>query len=406
MTTFFILITGALVQILLGFTFKDWISYKLFETDYYAKHIFIVLITSSLNFIGNLFYMLLRFERKSKNVVIINILKLLLSVPLILFFLIQLKLEVLSPILANLIVSIIIFISLFVLTIKHFTFGINKAEIKLQLSWGLAIVIGNFGVLSLNWVDRFFINQYCTLSDVGIYSLGYNIGMVINLLLVFPFMEIYNPMRMEYRHDKNADEFYKRILIYFLMIGLTMVTFLSVYSKDILKLMSSRPEYIDAYTVVPWVGMSYLIVGMGGLTNNGILFSRKVHIVAYIYWGCAIVNIILNLIFIPRIGYMAAAYTTLFSFALGGIILIIISQKLYKQEYDIKKIAILFLTSIIAIYISNKASVVNNTILKTIIMMFALLVYYQVLDKKEKKKILTIIIKKIRAVKLKISKKS
>lgn len=388
-TTLTILIIGALTQIILGFIFKDWLSMLLFDSLEYSKHIVMVLSTTALGFITNLFYMLLRFDRKSKVVSLLNIIQLILTVPLILYLLINLKMDVMAPILTNLVVAIIMFLILFALTRKHFAWAINKKEVNIQLKWGLSIVVTNFGVLALNWIDRFFIKKYCSMSDVGIYSMGNNIGMMINIFLIGPFMQIWNPMRMEYRNDKNASVFYKKMTTYFLLFGLIIFSGLSIFSKDILTLMSSRPEYIQASSVIPWIAFSGLLVGMGNLTNHGIIFERKVHIGAYTSWGGAFINVILNIIFIPKYGYLAAAYTTLVSFLLIRIISIYISQKYYKQKYEIGKISFLVISSLFIVTLTLKLEfmILNKILIFTLL----LLSYALILDKKEKKKIIQLL---------------
>jgi O-antigen/teichoic acid export membrane protein len=362
-TTFYILIFGALVQILLGFLLKEKISHYLFDTDKYSLHIFLILISSALNFITGLFYFLLRIERKSKKVIIFNLLKLMISVPLIIYFLIGLKLNVLAPILANLLTNLVMFGLLFLNTRKYFILAFSKKEFKLQMNWGIAVVISNFGVLSLNWVDRLFIEKYCSLSDVGIYSLGYTIGMLINALFILPFMQIWQPMRMEYRNDKNVDKFYSLVVTYYFFIGLIMAVALSIFSKEILLIIARREEYRIAYNIVPWIVFSYFFSGLSGLINHGLVFSRKIYKTTYITWLVAIFNIILNWWLIPIYGYTYAAYTTFLSFVIAFILRFLISQKYYKIQIEYSRLIKLIFSALIVIIGSYYLDSRNSSLL-------------------------------------------
>ena len=68
----------------------------------------------------------------------------------------------------------------------------------------------------------------------------------------------------------------------------------------------------------------------------------------------AIVNVILNAVFIPKFGYMAAAYTTLFSYALWAYIQIALANytskvcgKITWKIYDDKRIILLSLGTVL-----------------------------------------------------------
>lgn len=390
-TTFFILIAGAIMQISLGFLLRNEISQLLFKNHNYGLHIFIVICGSALGFVNNLFYMLLRFERKSKVVIALNTSFLIITTGLVLFMLIILKMGIMAPILGISLSVLLQTIILGLLKRKSIILAFSIPEMKLQLKWGIAIVLGNFGILILNWADRFFINKYCSLADVGIYSLGYKIGMLVNILLVVPFSQIWTPMRMEYRHHRNVNEFYGLAITYYFIIGLFLTVGLSISSKELLTLMVSRKEYIAAYQVVPFVVFSYLLVGSGQLTNHGIVFERKIHYGTVLTWLCAGVNALLNYIFIPKYGYLAAAYTTLFSFLLGVTIGIIISNHFYKIPFEKNRLLLLFASSSIILVLAKlfpMESTINSLLFKGFLMISLLGVWFLfVLKKREKRRI-------------------
>ncbi len=389
-TTFYILLFGAILQIIIAIIVKDYVSYLLFNSSKYGNYILIVLISVSLNFIINLGYMILRFQRKSKFVMILNISKVILLTVLILFFLVILQLGILAPILGNLILNILIIVALFNVIKKHLVLNLSIHELKIQLKWGLGVVLGNFSVLTLNWVDRFFINKFCTLDNVGIYSMGYNLGMIITILLVVPFSQIWAPMRMEYRNDKNVNQFYGMAISYYFLIGLFICVAISIFAKDILTLMVSRKEYIAAYQVIPWVILSYLLVGSGNLMNYGIVFKRKVHKFFWIGWFSAGVNVLLNFILIPRFGYIAAAYTTLFSFSLGKIIDILINNHYYRIPFE-KRLIPIIISSLFILFVGYNISL-NNIMYSMVVKCFLMVIlltfwYIFVFTGKEREKI-------------------
>ena len=390
-TSLYITLFGAILQIILGFSLGGFLSEWLFKSYAYRLHIALMLTSSAFTFINTLFYMLLRFQRLSKQVIILNIVSLLLASLLIVFFLVWAKLGVLAPILGGLLSQAIVCGVLFLLVRKNFVMGYSDKELKIQILFGLQSVIIALAYYSFDWLNRFFINKYCSLSEVGIYSLGYQIGMSINILLIFPFCQIWAPMRMQYRNDHNADEFYKKILTYYFMIGLTITASISVFAREIITLLAGHKEYVDAFRVVPFVMLGMLIYGAVNIIDSGIYFSRKVIYHAYIFWFTSLVSLILNYLLVPRFGYLAAAFVILVCYCTVAMLVFMISNRLYTIPYEGKRLAALMGLSIAVIVAGSMVSLpslVSVIVLKLCLMVFMCIVIYTlILYREEKDKI-------------------
>ena len=69
-----------------------------------------------------------------------------------------------------------------------------------------------------------------TISDVGLYSASVRIGSIINVLMIIPFVQIWNPMMMEYKNDKDIKDF-SRIMSYFMIVGLVFLFRDNIFSR-------------------------------------------------------------------------------------------------------------------------------------------------------------------------------
>lgn len=394
-TSLYLSLIGACAQILLGFLFKEKLSLLLFNTDAYSLHIFIILISSALTFLNNLFYILLRFERKSRHVVIINLISLITSVSLITSFLIIFKLGIMAPILGQFINQVLLFGILFYLTKESFVLAYSKPELKIQLHFGIPVLLAGLAQYLLTSMDRFLMNKFCTLDDVGVYSLGFLLGSSINVLFILPFCQIWAPMRMEYRNDKNALDLYKIMLTYYFIVGLFVTIGVSIFSKEILMLISGRPEYVIAYKVAPIVMMAFLVYGTINIIDNGIYFSRKMLYHTYIFWVCVILNWILNYTFIPIFGYMAAACSILATFSVTVGLVFIVSNKLFKIQLEPVRLAKIFISSGLVLLIG--LALINGDLIKAVLVKSSLMIalvsfwYVFVLNKNEKEKIFNLL---------------
>jgi O-antigen/teichoic acid export membrane protein len=390
-TSLYITLFGAVVQIALGIALGGFVSEWLFKSSAYRLHIGLVLASSALTFINTLFYMLLRFQRLSKQVVTLNIVSLVLSSLLIVFFLVWAKLGVLAPILGGLLNQAVVCVVLFLLVRKNLVLGYSAKELKIQIPFGMQQVIIALAYFSFDWLNRFFINKYCSLGDVGIYSLGYQIGMAINILLIFPFCQIWAPMRMQYRNDHNADELYKKVLTYYFMIGLIITASISVFAREIITVLAGRKEYVEACRVVPFVMLGMLIYGAVNIIDNGIYFSRKVFYHAYIFWFTSLVSLCLNYLLVPRFGYLAAAVVIMICYCTVITLVFLISNRLYTIPYEGRRLSALMGLSIVVIVggsIVSFVSLVSTVLFKfCLIALMCLLIYKLVLYEEEKNKI-------------------
>lgn len=390
-TSFYITLAGALLQISLGFALRDRISMLLFHNGNYSLHISIILMSSAFTFINNLFYLLLRFERRSRQVITINIVSLVTSASLILFFLVKLKMGVLAPILGDFINQALMFLLLFGLARKSLVLDYSRREVNLQLKFGISQIFVGLSYYTLDWIDRLFINKYCSLSDVGVYSLGYKLGMAIHILFILPFSQIWAPMRMEYRHDPDAQELTKIILSYYFAAGLFVTITVSVFSRELITIIAGRPEYWMAYKVIPFIMFGHLLYGSINIIDFGIVSSRKVIYHIYAFGSVVMVNVLLNYVFLPGFGYMAAAYAKLFSFALLIAIVFVVSNRLYPIHFEGKRLAKVFLSGLSIVILGN-IEVYNNQaaalFAKTLLVILLLVFWYLfVLDEKEKAKL-------------------
>ncbi|MFQ5561637.1 MAG: polysaccharide biosynthesis C-terminal domain-containing protein [Nitrospinota bacterium] len=210
-------------------------------------------------------------------------------------------------------------------------FSLLPLEIKKLLRYGLPLIFTNIAGILMNLSDRFFIKYYTGLGEVGIYNLGYQIGSVILVVLVSPFKLIWPATLLSVRHDKDAGEFYSRVMTYFVYAGLFLSLAVGVFATKIVELVGTR-EYLEAYRVIFIISLSYLLIGMSDVMHVGISIKRKTEYSMLIVSSAALVNLILNFLLVPPWGMMGAAMATI----LATIFMVYIKQIVVKKIYYIK----------------------------------------------------------------------
>lgn len=160
----------------------------------------------------------------------------------------------------------------------------------------------------LNSTDRVMIDKWCGSEATALYSLAYNCGAIVTLLLT-SMNSAFAPWLGEKIAENRTDEIRKFTKVYisafvFLAIGIMLV------SPEVLWILGGE-SYMEAIYVMTPVSMGCICQFLYTLFVNVEQFKKKTLGMAFASAIAAVVNLTLNFIFIPRIGYLAAAYTTL-----------------------------------------------------------------------------------------------
>ncbi|MEZ0483483.1 lipopolysaccharide biosynthesis protein [Fibrella aquatica] len=161
----------------------------------------------------------------------------------------------------------------------------------------------------LNYADRFLLDYYMTTTDVGLYSAGYNLGARISLLCS-PFMiilssEVYRAKAAN-TPEQIAPALQRTLLLFWLTGGAAWLVY-TLFYVPISTLLLDK-QYKAGFAVGPWVALGYMFLCSLWLVDiRRYAYGNTTFIALHNMVGAG-VNILLNILFIPRFGLMGAAY--------------------------------------------------------------------------------------------------
>lgn len=219
----------------------------------------------------------------------------------------------------------------------------NKKYWKYALSFNIPLLPHYLSGIILAQSDRIMIQKMIGDSAAGIYGVSYNLSQVIqgvftgiNAALI-PFT--YKSLKKE-NYKKIGD--YSNILLIF--IGIISIL-LVICTPEIIKILAPV-EYYEAIWVVPPIVLGLYFSFLSSLFGN-IEFYYKKNIFVTIATSCAaVLNIVLNAIFIPKYGFVAAGYTT----AVGYLVLVI-SHYIFMNKIQPQKIYNIKILTIISVFV-------------------------------------------------------
>jgi len=205
----------------------------------------------------------------------------------------------------------------------------NKKEATKMVKYGLPTTLSNIASWGLIFSDRYFIGFYCGSSDVGVYSAGYALAERGGMLITSLFMLAALPIAFntwETKGVKETKQFITRLTKKYMLFSIPLVFMLTALAKPLLAIFTGE-SYWAGYKIVPFIALSALLFGFYRIVATGLLIHKKTNILMFNTFIAFFLNVILNFVFIPKYGYIAASITTLVSYFILLVLTITTSSK-------------------------------------------------------------------------------
>ncbi|MBL7899341.1 MAG: oligosaccharide flippase family protein [Crocinitomicaceae bacterium] len=314
-----------------------WTNLLSSETETVSESIFKLSVsTIGLNAV---FYQLgvhLRFKRKTKIFAITSFLQAVLTILITYIFVSEYAFGIDAVFYASLVVSPLMIIVQLLFMQKDFSLYIGKKESAMLLKFSVPLIPAAIAYIVLELTDRLFLAEYRDFSEVGIYGIAARFSGVFYLVISGFSMALAPLIYENYENDQTRNKLNKLTKIYFLAGGIA-VLILSVFSYQTLVLFTNE-KYYGASLVMPLLYTSVFFSGIG-MFSVGINLKGKTYITSLVVLFSAALNVVLNFIFIPEYGYVAAGYTTLVSVWLNQVVLFNIAGGFY-SFYPVWKVVL------------------------------------------------------------------
>ena len=334
-STLFIFVSffGSFMVIIFLLISPIWIK-DLLAVPFYP-HILLTFIPPLFFQLGNLGLIFLRQSLFSKQTMLVEISTVLINVGVALPLLILADYGLVAKLLGNFSTSICLFLFYVVYFIKNgmLRLTFNFSILKESLSYSVPL----FPVFAGAWIaglsDRLVIANYQSLEAVGLYSVGFMIG---KLLYVFQdaITQVTGPITMSglvADKDKTKIKIAKTSLyIWTVMIFLNFGLYF--FSKELVAIFADE-AYSKAYYIIPVVGFSYVLGSQQRIFATVIGYYKKNWVLSIGGIFQAILNLGLNIYFVPKFGIIAAAWSTIITMFLYATWLYLWAQYYEKIPY-------------------------------------------------------------------------
>jgi len=320
-TAFTLLMISSSGLAIMGAVFAETFSLLALKTSEYHELILLSLLSTCLSILSTPWTLYLQFEERAKLFVTITMLVTLGSIGSSLILVVVFGRGIRGWVEAGLIGQVInLVLVLLPAVVKmgvRFNFSLSKDLLKLSVP-----LIPSFAFLFLlQHGNRYIIQWFDGLDTLGIYTLGFNFGLVMSLA-VSAFQAAWLPFFMSFvdKHEEAAFVF-GRVLTYYVLAFGALTTVFFVFAKPIV-ILFTQPAFHEGYKVVGLSASSQFFAGVFYILLPGLYFAKEVAYVSLIQGVASVIAMGLNFLLIPSFGLSGAGICV----ALGFLVMILLTH--------------------------------------------------------------------------------
>lgn len=336
-TALIFIVAASLLTVGTCMLFAPCLSTVIFGSAGYAHYLRLMLLSFFFSTVGIVPETYLMARQRSALFTAINVGTLLFNVLLNIYAVAILKMGVLGILYVSVLMRFLNNTFTLCLVLRDVSLSVSLNKLREMLSYGLPLVPVSLGMFVLNSADRFFLRHFASLSEVGIYSLGFKFAFMISFLLVQPFNRIWSARMFEIARRPDAREVYARLFTYFCFVLVFAALVMSLFIDEVLRLVSA-PSFWAASVVVPLLAFSYVVRGSYYFFQVGICLERKTRYLGQTVGLAALLHLLFDYLLIRSFGTMGAALASLLSSALMGAVVLTFSQRFYFINYEFSRL--------------------------------------------------------------------
>jgi O-antigen/teichoic acid export membrane protein len=243
---------------------------------------------------------------------------------------------------------LIISLPALVVILRNIRLAWRPLAIRAALAFALPLVPHLLSLWVLNVSDRFILERYVSLSDIGVYTLGYQVATILQVFAISMSNSITPYYYQTAATQPDAPSSLGRISTYYLAALAWMSVGLVGLAPSVIRLIAiERPAYWAAAHIIPWLALGFFARGYYFVFLTALSYAKKLGLLPLVTIGAGVVNVVLNLWLVPHWGYMAAAINTFIAYAFQSVVMYFLAQRAYALEYEARRLVSLTLMAIV-----------------------------------------------------------
>jgi O-antigen/teichoic acid export membrane protein len=218
--------------------------------------------------------------------------------------------------------------------------GFDRALFARMMRYSLPMVVIGFAGVINEMLDRAMMKYLLpydpatNLAMLGIYSACYKLSILMSLFIQ-AFRYAGEPFFFAHAGNKDAPRLYADVLHAFVIFCVFVFLLVTLY-LDVFKYFIGAPFRVGL-PVVPILLLANLFLGIYINLSIWYKLTDRTLLGAWVALGGAAITVVLNLWWVPVMGYMGAAWATLVCYAAMAAVSYLLGRKYYPAPYQVRR---------------------------------------------------------------------
>jgi O-antigen/teichoic acid export membrane protein len=221
----------------------------------------------------------------------------------------------------------------------------DGAILRGMLRYGLPLVPVAFAYGAIGSVDRWSLQHFASLDEVGVYAVALKFFAVVTLG-VSAFQLAFMPFAFARAQDPESPRLYARVLGLYVAVASAGALLVGLAAPLGIRLLAT-PEYAAAARPALWLGFAAVAQGAYYVAALGINLSLRNALLGFSAGGAALVAAAANLLLVPRLGAEGAAMATCAGYVTSAALTYVIAQRVHPLPYRGARLAALFAAAVL-----------------------------------------------------------
>jgi O-antigen/teichoic acid export membrane protein len=312
-TCLVLLVATTSTAFVLAWAFAEEGAELLFDSREYAPALVLtagILVAQVVSQVGLRWLQILE---KSITYGVITTLKLLLEVGFKIWFLVGLGLAYMGVLYSVLVGELVVAVAIGGVLVVRSGLVFSREAARRLVRYSAPLLLSGLCMFVLHQGDRFFVLRLEGEAQVGLYGLCYKLGAIGNTVLFDAFGLIWFPLVFGVRDAAQRERLVSIVMIAFNVVMCSVSLALALFSAEITRLMAA-PAFYEAHHAIPIVVAGYVFWTVFQLASTELYVRERTGVVSLLVAGAAVLNVALNALLVPWLGYAGAAWATLATF--------------------------------------------------------------------------------------------
>lgn len=318
-----------------------------------------------------LFQAILQVKQMSMRFAVHTIAYVIVNMLLAVFFVVLAKMQAVGVLLALTITNILFFFYFVVIFVRKLVLKPNQKLLVKSLRYAIPLVPHAVAAWAIILINHLLINTIISSEAVALYDIGFYASSVVYIVSL-AVNQAYTPWFYAKMNGKPKEKIKIAQVAEFACVCYALLALaISFVAFPVLSILFA-PQYQLSYTVVPFLSFSFVFGGLYYFFSSPLFFNTKyTKLVPFCTLISASINIILNLLLIPRYGIIGSAIGTLIAMVCVSFVALQFAYRFERLPFQWRKMYLIalgfFIISLMALY-ETDSNFILLIVVKTLVL--------------------------------------